>query len=49
MMGTNARYIEVVATDMNMLAINPVLADPACFLAMKRVVQNRMMLLNRMK
>jgi len=30
-MGTNARYIEVVATDMNMLAINPVLADPRMF------------------
>lgn len=49
MIGTNARYIEVAATDMNMLAINPVLADPAFLLAMKRVVQNRMMLLNRMK
>jgi len=49
MIGINVRYIEVAATDMNMLAINPVLADPACSLAMKRVAQNGMTPLSRMK
>lgn len=49
MVGTNARYIEVAATDMNRLAINPVFADPACSLAMKRVAQNGMTPLSRMK
>ena len=49
MVGTNARYIEVAATDMNRLATSPVFADPACSLAKKRVAQNGMTPASRMK
>ena len=49
MIGTNARYIEVAATDMNTLATSPVFVDPACSLATKRVAQNGMTPLSRMK
>ncbi len=35
--------------DMNMLATSPVLADPACSLATKRVVQNGRTVASRMK
>lgn len=35
--------------DMNRLATSPVLADPACFLATKRVVQNGKTVASRVK
>jgi len=35
--------------DMNTLAMSPVLADPACSLATKRVVQNGRTVASRMK